>query len=238
MGDREEQDAMPADHSDSETVGRKMAWFGWMFLFGTLGILTTAGLQHLVAAWCERDEFRKSHGWMMDQMQQLRQGETNCLVDPAPRFIEELLADAASAAAVRDVYLGGDLSDPRLGRLREFPNLKCVVFLFAEHHNAFLQLMHGAAAIEELSFDCTRLVRADVDQIASFPHLKSLGIGHATPFGNQAALHASDLDGLRGHPSLERLRLDAFPDGKGIDAVLQSIPRLREPSIGHATTRK
>jgi hypothetical protein len=160
------------------------------------------------------------------------------LVDPDPRFIEELLADAASAAAVRDVYLGGDLSDPQLGRLRELPNLKCIVFLFAEHHNAFLQLMHGAPTIEELSFDCTRLVRADVDQIAGFPHLKSLGIGYISPFPCHAAVQASDLDGLRGHPSLERLRVEGFPQGKGIDAVLQSLPRLREPSVGHAATKK
>ena len=228
MADQEEKDAMPADHGDSENAGRKMAWFGWMFLFGAMGILMTIGLQHLVSTWCEQDEFRNNDRWMMDQMQQLRQGEINCLVDPDPRIIEELLADAAPAAAVRDVYLGGDLSDPRLGRLRDLPNLKCIVFLCANHHNEFLQLMHSAPAIEELSFGCTQLVRADVDQLASFPHLKSLGIGSNSPFMNQTGLNVSDLDGLRGHPSLEQLRLRLVSRRDGCDSPKYSAtPRAQ-----------
>ena len=133
MSVRGEQDARDADR-----------WFRWMLLFGGLGILATVGLQFLAFAWCDRDESRTSHDWMKDQMQRLRQGEINCLIDPDPRFLEEILADAAAAAAVRDVYLGGDLSDPRLGRLRELRNLKCIVFIFADHHNEFLQRMHGA----------------------------------------------------------------------------------------------
>ena len=161
---RGEQDARDADR-----------WFRWMLLFGGLGILATVGLQFLAFAWCDRDESRKSHDWMKDQMQRLRQGEINCLVDPDPRSLEELLADAAAAAAVRDVYLGGDLSDPRLAGLRELPNLKCIVFIFADHHKEFLQRMHGAAAIEELSFDCTPLERADVESDRQLSPLESAG---------------------------------------------------------------
>ena len=232
MGDQQEHDAMPVDNGASATGGW-LAWFGWMFLFGAMGILTTVGLKHLVDGWCVRDEFRSNRASMTDQMVQLRNGEINCLIAPDPRFIEELLAEPASAAAVRDVYVGGDLSDPRLGRLRELPNLKCIVFLLAKHLTVFLQRMHGVAGIRELSFDRTQLARADVDQIASFPNLKSLGIGQGFSFGT-AAVHPSDLDGLRGHPSLERLNA-----GIGeMDALLQSLPRLREPSVGHTTTKK
>lgn len=231
MGDQQEQDAMPADHGASATGDR---WMAWMFLFGAVGILTTAGLQQLVDAWCVRDDFRSNCASMRDQMQQLRNGEIDCLIDPDPRFIEELLTDASSAAAVRDVYIGGDLSDPRFGRLRELPNLKCIVFLFATPLTAFLQRMHGAAGIEELSFECTQLARADVDQIASFPNLKSLGIGRRSPF-KRSPVQPSDLDALRGHPSLERLNGMGF--GK-IDALRKSLPHLREPNAGHATRKK
>ena len=186
MGDQEEQDAIPADHGDSETAGCKMAWFGWMFLFGAIGILTTIGLQHLVPTWCERDEFRTNHGRMTDQMQQLGQGEINCLVDPDPRFIEELLADAASAAAVRDVYLGGDLSDPRLGRLRELPKLKCIVFLCVRHHNEFLRLMRGARCYRGVEL---RLHKACPCRCGSARQLSPLEIAG---YWTQVSLHGPD----------------------------------------------
>jgi hypothetical protein len=239
MGDQQEQDAMPADHGALAT-GHWMAWFGWMFLFGTVGILTTVGLHRFVDAWCPRDEVRSNRALMTDQIEQLRNGEINCLIAPDSRYIEELLAERAAAAAVRDVYVGGDLSDPRLACLRELPNLKCIVFLFAKHPTPFLQRMHGTATIEELSFDCTQLARADVEQIASFPNLKSLGIGpHGIPFGT-VAVQISDLDGLRGHPSLERLRggFGSAGSSSEIDALLQRLLHLRKPGAGHATTKK
>jgi hypothetical protein len=238
MRGREEQDALHGDHADSATVNCGTEWLGWMFLFGVLGIVTTIGLQYLFQTWRERDEFQRSHGWMTEQMRQLRGGEIDCLVDPDPRFIKELVADAPSAAAVRDIYLGGDLSDPQFGRLRELPHLKRVVILFGRNLTAFLQRMHGATTIEQVTFECTGIVRADVDQLASFPHLKSLGIGSDSPFMyEQKGLEVSDLEALRGHPSLEWLG-GALPDGKGIEELLRSIPHLREPNVGHATTRK
>jgi hypothetical protein len=227
MADREIQDAMPPEH-----------WLKWMLVFGLSGILTTVCLQYLVQTYCERDHFRTDHAWMLEQMRELRQGEINCLVDPVPQYIEELLADRASAAAVRDVYLGGDLSNPRFGRLRELPHLKCIVILHGKHHSEFLQRIHGSAAIEQVSFDCTRIVRDDVDQLASFPHLKLLGIGSDTPFGlRQASLNVSDLNALRGHPSLEQLQ-GAIPDGNGIEALLKSIPHLRNPAVNQDKTKR
>jgi hypothetical protein len=237
MGDQQEQDAMPADQEASATGGW-MAWCGSMFLFGVMGIVATVSFQRLVHIWCPQDEFRSERAWMRSQMEQLRNGEVNCLIDPDPRFIEELLAEPASAGAVRDVYLGGDLSDPLLGRLRDLPNLKCIVFVFADQTTAFLQRMHGATGITELSFEHTQFTRADVDQIASFPNLKSLGLGEGHGFGT-APVHPGDLDGLRGHPSLERLRGIGLPRGsEEANAILKSLPRLREPRAGNATTKK
>ena len=149
-------------------------------------------------------------------------------MNPDPRFVAELLADAACAAKVRNLYLGGDVSDPRLGRLRELPNLKCMVFLFADHHNAFLRRMHAVPSIEELTFDHTRLARDDVDQISRFPRLKSLSLASVSRLGD---FQPGDLDGLRGHPSLERLRCDRTASDKGRIPLFQSMPHLRDLSV-------
>lgn len=129
MPSQEDQDATPADREESEITGHGSTWLGWMTLFGTLGVLAAIGVQAFVAHWCQRDEVRQSRAWMADQLGQLRRGEIDCLVNPDPRFIDELLADAACAAKVRELYVGGDLSDPRLGQLRKLPHLSRIVFL-------------------------------------------------------------------------------------------------------------
>lgn len=223
MADREESDAMLADHPTSATGNAGFAWFKWMFLFGVLGISTTIGVKQWVENWCADDESRQSHAWMLEQMEQLRRGEINCFVSPDPRFVGELLADAACAAKVQDLYLGGDLSDARLERLRELPKLKCIAFLFADHHSAFLQHMCGMTTIEELSFERTRLGRGDVDCIASFPQLKSLHLSYVP--------QSSDLEGLRGHPSLERLSLDTSASDKAMIPLFQSMSHLRDLTV-------
>jgi len=221
---QEEQETVPANRSATEIAGHNVAWVGWMVLFGTIGILTTMGVQWLVEEWCERDRFRQSQTWMQDQMGQLRRGEINCLINPDPRFLVELLADTACAAKVRDLYLGGDLSDPRLGRVRELPNLKCIVFLFATQQSAFLERLHGMSTIEELSFDHTLLARNDVNHIGSFPRLRMLRA--------EALSELSDLEGLRGHPLLERLSLSAPEADNKTIPVFQSMPHLRDLTVG------
>jgi hypothetical protein len=196
-----------------------------MAIFGLVGTLVTVGIQRYVAEWCEQDTIRLRHAWMTDQADQLRRGEIDCLVNPDPAFVEELLADAACAAKVRELYLGGDLSDPRLGRLRELPNLKCVAFLFAENQNALLKRLHGMLSIEELTFDHTCLSRSDVEPIGGFPSLKSLAL-------DARGLCAADLQGLSGHRSLGRLAVQRVSCDKGLIALLKSLPQLREFSVG------
>jgi hypothetical protein len=224
MAAQDTKETVSADREATETAGFSIAWAGWLALFGVIGILATIGIQRLVKNWCEREEFRQSRIWMQDQMGQLRRGEINCLVNPDPRFIEELLIDTACAAKVRDLYVGSDLSDPRLGRLRELPNLKCIVFLFADQQSAFVERLHGMSTIEELTFDHTLLTRNDVEQIASFPRLKSLHLERLSRF--------ADLDGLRNHPSLERLSLAAAAADKSMIPLFQNMPRLRELGVG------
>jgi hypothetical protein len=161
---------------------------------------------------------------MQDQLENLRRGEINCLVGPDPRFIDELLSDKIGAANIRDLYIGGDLSDSRLGRLLELPNLKCVVFLFADDPGDFLKRLHGKASIEEMTLEHAFLSRNDMAEIGSFPHLKSLGIGQSP--------NISELEGLRRHPSLERLVLARANSDPNLIPLLQSMPRLRDVAIG------
>jgi hypothetical protein len=220
----EGEKTVPTDCGAMGSAGHDLAWAGWMTLFGVLGILTTLGVQWWVDRWCKLDEFRQSQTWMQEQMEQLRRGEIDCLIQPDPRFVGDLLADTVCAAKIRDLYVGGDLSDPRLGRLRALPNLKCIVFLFADQHSAFLEHLNGMSTIEELTFDHTFLTRKDVEQIGSFPHLKSLHAGSLSQFGN--------LEGLRGHRSLERLSLAAAAADKGMISVFQSMPHLHALSVG------
>jgi hypothetical protein len=185
--------------------------------------LTRIGINIWVENWCAEDESRLSHSWMLEQMKLLQQGEVNCLVNPDPRFIDELFADTACTAKVQHLYLGGDLSDARINRLCEMPKLKSIVFLFADRHGSFLQHMHGMKTVEELSFERTCLDRKDLDAIASLPHLKSLHVSYVS--------QPSNLEGLRGHPSIERLSLDRSASDRTMMPLFQSMSHLRELTV-------
>jgi hypothetical protein len=113
---------------------------------------------------------------LVEQMEELRRGRINCLVQPDPRFIDELLADAACAAKIRDLYLGADVSDPRLGRLRDLPNLKSVVLLSAIAPDEFLKKLRGSTTIEDLSLVFCRPSPQGVEHIRKLPKLKRFGI--------------------------------------------------------------
>jgi DNA-binding transcriptional LysR family regulator len=201
------------------------AWFAWMCVWGVIGAALTILVNICVHDWCDRDLVRLSHLSTTSQIDQLRRGEIDCLVQPEPAFVDELLSDAACAAKVRDLYVGGDCSDPRLGRLRELPNLKCIVFLFPDSPHALLNQLRGVPTVEELTFDHARLSAADVLSIASLPNLRSLAI---SGYG----VAANELAPLKGNRTLERLVLQRSPADKGLIPVLQSMPRLREFSLG------
>jgi hypothetical protein len=79
--------------------------------------------------------------------------------------------------------------------------------------------------IEELTFDGTFLSREDVDHVGSFRNLKSLSL-------NEPGLHAADLQGLRKHPSLERLAIRDANSDKELIEIFQGMPHLREISLG------
>lgn len=224
MARESENGLTPETCPDSTPVGHSIAWFGWMALFGTLGVLVAIGVHSYVDEWCDRDTVRQCRQWMTDQADQLRRGEIDCLVNPEPAFVEELLTDATCAANVRELYLGGDLSDPRLAALRELPNLRSIVFLFAENHEALLNRLGGMPTVEKLTFDHTLLSRRDAESIAAFSNLKSLAINRG--------IGTTDLQAISGHRSLGRLAVDRTTPDKEWLPFLKSLPRLQEVSIG------
>jgi hypothetical protein len=201
------------------------AWFGWMVIFGTAGIVVTVCIQGYVLRQCQQDVDRQSHTWMMEQADQLRRGEIDCLVNPDPEFVEELLADSACAARVREVYLGSDLGNSRLGKLADLPNLRCVDFVHAYNHSALLQSLHGKSTIDKLTFDGTPLSRDDLRHIASLPNLKLLAFS--------IYWRSSDDPGDR-NGSIAGGTLSAVIPSLDTDviATLSKLPHLRKASIG------
>jgi hypothetical protein len=109
-------------------------------------------------------------------MEEIKAGNVDCLVQPDPRFVDELLADAACTSKIRSLYLGGDVSDPRLGRLRELPNLKSVVLLSANDPDKFLEELRGLTTIEELSSVWCSPSQHGIEHIGSLPNLKKFGL--------------------------------------------------------------
>jgi len=126
---------------------------------------------------------------------------------------------------IREVYLGpGNLSDPLLERLRELPNLKCIVFLFTENPDLGLKRLRGITTIEELTFERTFLSRRSIDLIGSFPNLKSLCFP-------MYGLKANDLNGIKNHPSIERICFTRAERDEALLPVLQSLPHLNSVII-------
>jgi hypothetical protein len=216
-------DSLPREETDAKAS----SCLGWLVLFGLLGALATALLAAVLAAWSDRESQRRSDVLMMAQIEQLRRGEIHCLVQPDPGFINKLLADANCAANIDELYLGGDVSDERLGRLRELPNLKCVVLLFADNPDLFLERLQGMTTVEELILDHTWPLRCGVEFIGSLPNLKSLSLPVAKD-------KISDLDGVKNHGSIENLTLSRVGADSRLLPFLRSLPRLGNLTIEDA----
>ena len=214
-----ENDGQPASGQHAAT------WFGWMTLFGLAGIVFTIFVQSYIARQCQEDADRQNHVWMMEQADQLRRGKIDCLVNPDPEFIEELLADTACAAKVREVYLGSDLGDSRLGRLAELPKLRCVDFVHARNQSELLRRLSGKSTIEKLTFDGTPLSRDDLRHIAGCVNLKLL----AFTIYWRSSDNRPERDGAAaaGTASVPAPTFDAEAL-----ATLAKLPHLRKVSIG------
>ncbi len=208
--------------------GKASSCLGWLMLWGLLGVLMSAIAGGLTAMWCERYEPERSRQLLAEQIEQLRQGEINCLVQPDPRFLDELLADREATAKICELYMGRDVADPRFKRLRELPSLRCIALVFAENSDVLLKHLGGMETVEVLSLDHTWPSAEGIQAIGRFPHLRSLCVGVGKP---------SELEGLRNHPKLENILLVTKLD-KELIPILQSLPQLRKISIEYREESK
>ena len=206
-----------ADHKTASCLG-------WLMLFGITGIFVLTLVLSQLKSWCAKEELRRSRALMTEQIERIKRGEINCLVQPDPRLIDELMTDTACTEKIRDLYLGGDLSDPRLARLFESPYLKCIIVLFGDNFDVFFEHLKGNAKIEEITIDHTHLTRKTVDCIGSLPNLKSL----CCPV---KGLKPDDLQGIANHPAIEKLYLGRAENSDGLLPILQSLPRLKNVTI-------
>lgn len=120
--------------------------------------------------------------------------------------------------------MGGDLADERFGRLRELPNLKCIVLLFAANADTFLERLRGLTTIEVITLERTGLSRRGIELVNEFPKLKSLCL----PLSRN---EVDSLQGIENHPSIENLILTRTECDDRLLPLLQSLPRLRSVTI-------
>jgi hypothetical protein len=213
------------DNTTRERLVVKLATcFGWLVLFGVLGVLATMAVNAACTKWITQDAVRHSRASMMTQVEQIKRGEVKCFVQPDPALVDELLADPECAAKIDELYLGGDVSDERLGRLRELPNLRCIVMLFAYKPEIFLERLQGMATIEELTLEHSYPSGHGIQCIKSFPKLKSLCL----PLERDTT---GDLSGIKNHPSIEQMVLVRPYCDEQLLSLLKSLPRLHSLTI-------
>ena len=80
-------DENPNPNPSPENVGEKASsCLGWLMLWGTLGVLAIVVAVWLAGMWGGREEIRQSRRLLAEQIERIRRGEINCLVEPDPRI--------------------------------------------------------------------------------------------------------------------------------------------------------
>jgi hypothetical protein len=164
------------DQEQTDSVSIAISCLAWLCLFGLVGYLVLTVLLMVVRNWCDDEGLRNGRALLREQMEELKRGNIDCLVQPDPRLVDELLADVACTSKIREICLGGDVSDPRLERLRELPNLRSVMLLSANTPDKFLEELRGLTTIEELSLVWCSPSRRGIEHIGNLPNLKRFGL--------------------------------------------------------------
>jgi hypothetical protein len=188
-------------------------------LIGVFGALVCA-----LGKLADQESLRRRHAAMTIQIAEIKSGKIDCLVNPDPDFLDELLADAECKVNLKTVYLGSDAADPRFGRLRELPKLQSLVFFWTENPEPLLERLRGMESVEAISFDRCVISAKGFEHVASLPNLKSLGV---PLFGKSA----ESLNALKDHPYLEQLTLRRVKFDKDLLPLLQSLSRLKSVTV-------
>ena len=157
---------------------------------------------------------------MTSQIADIKAGKTDTLIGIDPRFIDDIFADPDCVAKVLSIYfMMGDMSDERLGRLRDLPNVRQIIFYDVRGADIFLKRIRGMPSVESMSFSGMNLPEEAIRHLSSFPNLKLLGCG-------QYNLTDNGLLQLRDLPQLEDLRIEytAQVSDKGIKKLQQALP--------------
>ena len=88
------------------TLVRLVTCCGWLMVSSLVAVIAYV----VIDGWClqsvARETIDEGRRLLRVQMDQLTRGEINCLCQPDPALLSELLADAACAGHVRDVRAG------------------------------------------------------------------------------------------------------------------------------------
>jgi hypothetical protein len=216
-----------ADNNSSPiiTTRKRPSVLLWIIFFIAIGYIGMMLVLLRIDNYCSLEEMRRRHLAMTEQMEMLKNGEINCLVHPDPLFLDEILADNNVAAKIQYIYLGGDLSDERLVRLKELPHLRCIISLSAQNLDIFLDRIRGMSTIEELSLERSSIgSQKGVESLSSFPNLKSLCF-------SIKEVNSENFKCLINHPKLEKLFLVMSQPDESLIPVLKKMPHLRSITI-------
>jgi hypothetical protein len=206
---------------DSGRPGRTLVW---VLASSAICCLLLVVAREATRRWCGHEELRLQRVATEEQLEEIRSGKIDCLVQPEPECIEELLADAACARNVKCLYLGGDMSDKRLTRLHALPNLETIVLLYTHDSGAFLGSFQDNPSLAALHLEKCEITAQVAAAIRKLSKVKAICLC-------RHQIKSSDLADLEGHPGIEQLVLDQLQPNPGLVPLLESLPRLRHLTI-------
>ncbi len=194
---------------------------GLVLMFAIAGTAVVRATRPGLESLASQENTRLARMRLAEQLALIRESQRDFLIYPEPCSVEGLLIDEDCRGRIREIYLAENLSDARLGGLRELPNLRTIVFLFANNADAFLANLRRKESVEWLSFDHSPVSRRGVESLATLPKLKTLCISAS----------AADLVPLHNHPTLESFFVFARTEPDRLIPILKTMPRLRSVTV-------
>lgn len=212
----------PGDHRVKAPVtwqkglGRRKLAIGCLVAF----LLFCAGCALLLLA--TRRNLRK--GWVERQIAEIKLGETSTMSLLYPELVDLVMNDPECVEKIRVVDLKACVvSDKRLARLGELPNLGHIDLEETDGTDIFLRNIRGTESVDSLVLHLTDVSDKGIQYVAEIPGLKALVIVPARS-------DRYDLNALRNHPTLESIEL-VYGDSERLPSahlrVLKSLPSLR-----------
>ena len=147
-----------------------------VFIVGALIVLAYFAIQRRDAEFARQRQERR-----LRAVEAVRAGRTLVSVNDG-ELLALLADDAECVKTVKFIYFSmADLSDPRFGRLNEFPNLKEVGFYDCSNADAVLTVAKKMNSVESLFFEVTAISDSSLEAIAEFPNLEKVHFEQVVP---------------------------------------------------------